>query len=215
VAPDGTTTAESLNEGTATGFHFLQHTVTEAQGELRCYSIFVKAGTLATAQFVLSNSGEGINIDASAGTITSINGIVQASGVISDPRWPGWYRFWFVKRVTATLGTAIQFVMAVSSYTGTSRTINAWGAMCERVSNLSGPTPYIATPSSAAVTVTDYSVDSLGKVTLPTVPPAGTIFSWDGTYYRRVRFETDSVPADRIALTFWKTGRVSLISVKP
>jgi hypothetical protein len=51
--------------------------------------------------------------------------------------------------------------------------------MAEQVSDLSGPTPYIKTPSSAAVTVTDYTVGATGLVTPSTVLPAGAYLSAD------------------------------------
>lgn len=220
LAPDGTTTAETISEGVANSQHFTNETTSPAagQGELRCYSVFVKANNLPNIQF--AENFTGINFNLGTGAIDSVIGVLT-SGVITDPRWPGWFRIWFTTRIAAAdIGSGFLFCTpaggsySTAAYLGTSRTFFAWGAMCERTSNLLGPTPYIATPSSASVTVTDYSIDSLGKVTPAIVLPVGAFLSADLTYFRRVRFDTDSVPAERIVTSFWKTGRVPLVSVK-
>jgi hypothetical protein len=140
--------------------------------------------------------------------------------VQTSPLWPGWFRIWFVNRVTATLGTGAVLQMAADNtyanavYLGTSRTFFAWGAMCEIVSNANGPTPYIPTPSSAAVTVVDYALSSTGVFTPASVPGAGTVYSWDGSYYRRVRLANADLQFERIVTSMWSVSGLELVSVK-
>lgn len=225
VAPDGTTTADTFNEGVAvTVQHRINTTGSAADivGELRCWSVFVKAGTLPNINLSVPGafSSAQVNFNLGIGVIDSTVGVL-ASGVITDPvRWPGWSRVWFVRRGSAS-GTAL-FVSGCldntyssAGYTGTSRTFLIWGAQGEIVSNINGPTPYIKTPGAANVTVTDYSVSASGVVTLAAAPPAGSFLSWDGAYYRRVRFDVDSIQATRIVQTFWEARSIRLVSVKP
>jgi hypothetical protein len=210
--------ADQISEGIAlSAKHISQNTSpAEVQGELRCYSIFVKANDLPN---ILSRQHvDGINFNLSTGCDRRTARLV-ASGVITSPLWPGWYRIWFVTRVTHPRRGALSRKLvlltprtAPASYSGTSRSFYAWGAMCERTSNL-GPTPYIKTPSSAAVTVTDYTVGATGLVTPSTVLPAGAYLSADASYYRRVRFESDSLPSTRIVQSMWSAS-VSLLSIK-
>jgi hypothetical protein len=152
-------TADTFSEGAAvTVLHFAEQTIAaETAGELRCYSVFVKANSLPNITFLTNAANTFLNFNLSTGVIFSTGSEIVASGVITDPRWPGWFRIWSVHRAT-TLGSTVRVLAQAdgtysgAAYTGTNRTFFAWGAMCERVSNLSGPTPYIPTPSSAAVT---------------------------------------------------------------
>jgi hypothetical protein len=222
TAPDGTTTGESFNEGTANAIHSVVENTSpaEVQGELRCYSAFLKANNLPNVSLITQGSGY-LNFNLGTGIIVSSDASVQASGVQTSPLWPGWYRVWFVRRVPVTLMTGFGLqsqsdgTYSGNPYTGTSRTFYAWGAMCERVSNLNGPTPYIPTPSSTAVTVTDYALSSSGLFTPAAVPVAGTFYSWDGSYYRRVRMDMASVPTSRLVQFMYEAKRILLISTKP
>jgi hypothetical protein len=221
TAPDGTLTGETFNEGTvATTSHYINENTSpaEVQGELRCYSVFLKANTLPNVLLRSIGNNEQVGFNLGTGVIDNFTGVL-ASGVITSPLWPGWYRVWFVKRVAVTLGTSFGILGAdatyTQGYTGTSRTFSLWGAMCERVSNLAGPTPYIPTPGAAAVTVTDYSLSASGAVTPAAILGAGVFLSWDGSFYRRVRFDTDRMPADRIAQYMWECKQAALITVKP
>jgi hypothetical protein len=74
-------------------------------------------------------------------------------------------------------------------------------------------TSYITTVA-AAVTVTDIASIVSGLVTFSAAPAANAVLSWTGSYWRRVRFETDSIPMDRIVQAMWEAKQVTLISVK-
>lgn len=222
TAPDGTSSGDQISEGTATT---VQHGVNstgvaaDAAGELRCWSIFVKANTLPNITIAAPSAfGVGVNFNLGTGVIDGVIGGAIASGIQTSPLWSGWIRVWFVRRGTAlstslALRGCLDGTYSSAGYTGTSRTFFAWGAMCERVADLNGPTPYIRTPSTTAVTVTDYTVSSAALVTFPVAPPAGSFFSWTGKYFIRARFEDAKLSLQRIVQQLYSTG-VSLISVK-
>lgn len=222
TAPDGTSNADTFSEGAAvTVQHFVEETVTaETAGELRCYSIFVKANNLPNVTLLTNAANTFLNFNLSTGVIFSQGTEIVASGVVTDPRWPGWYRVWWVHRATSLASTFRVLAQADgtysgAAYTGTSRTFFKCGAMVERTSNLNGPTPYIQTPSSAAVTVIDYTLGSTGIFTPVSVPAAGTFFSFDGSYFRRVRSAQQSLPVEQLVQSMWAAKSWQLVSVKP
>lgn len=223
TAPDGTATADTFNEGAAAA---VQHYVTqpttpgEAVGELRCYSVFVKANSLPNIQWIAADDGfTGIKFNLTTGVIDGTNGTAPlATGVATDPRWPGWSRIWFVKRVLVAGSSGARLHGCDASYnvsySGTSRTFFAWGAMCERVANLTGPTSYIPTPSSAAVTTTDYTLSATAVFQPVAVAASTTFYSWTGSFYRRVRFDMDAFGTTRLFQSMYEAKSVQLISIK-
>jgi hypothetical protein len=60
----------------------------------------------------------------------------------------------------------------------------------------------------------NYTLGANGLVTFNSAPANGAVLTWDGTYYRRCRFD-DSIQSTRIVQQLWKMGGVSLISVVP
>jgi hypothetical protein len=173
AAPDGTTTADrSTRDAGNDAKNISQNTSpAEVQGELRCYSIFVKANNLPNISFRISTSNFGINFNLGTGVIDSTNGrargerrhhLAALAGLVSHLVREARHRD---ARHRSAPPVLPRWHVQRGSYTGTSRTFFAWGAMAERTSNLNGPTPYIKTPSSAAVTVTDYTLSRLGVVT--------------------------------------------------
>jgi hypothetical protein len=220
-----TGTAGTIPAAPAAAYHYLIENTSpaEVQGELRCYSVFVRAGTLPNICIYVGTSSDAVCFNLGTGAVDPLgaSGLSAplASGVQTSPLWPGWYRAWFVKRVTATLGTGLSIAGAADAtyarnYVSTGRYFFAWGAMAERVSNLNGPTTYIATPGGAAVSVTDYTLSASGFFTPAGIPAAGVFFSWDGTYYRRVRFDKNPT-VERISSRMWGMKSIDLILVKP
>jgi len=59
----------------------------------------------------------------------------------------------------------------------------------------------------------DYTLPGLGTVTFTAAPAANAILTWTGTYYRRVRFESASLPTGRIVSGLW-SAKCTLISIK-
>lgn len=88
----------------------------------------------------------------------------------------------------------------------------AWGGQIE----LDEPaaTPYIKSNAGAVTTVTDYTLSSTGLVTLASALPSNAWLLWSGNYYRRVRFATDELDAQRLLNQIWEAKAVELVSVK-
>lgn len=62
---------------------------------------------------------------------------------------------------------------------------------------------------------THYSNDATtAKITFVTAPAAAAALTWSGTFYRRCRFDSDSLTMERIVSGYWK-ARVDLVSVLP
>jgi len=61
---------------------------------------------------------------------------------------------------------------------------------------------------------TEWTISSTGVITFATPPAAGTRLTWEGTYYKRVRFEDPNLSMERIVESMW-ANELSLITVKP
>lgn len=75
--------------------------------------------------------------------------------------------------------------------------------------------PTILKNGAPLVPTTDYSLPGNGIVRFVVPPASGDLLSWTGSFYRRVRFESDNLPATRIVQSMWEAKAVTLISVKP
>jgi len=84
----------------------------------------------------------------------------------------------------------------------------------EPVFDLNGAPTILKNGTPLALT-TDYSLPGNGIVRFVVPPSSGDLLSWTGSYYRRVRFEQDNLPASRIVQSMWEAKAVTLISVKP
>lgn len=59
-----------------------------------------------------------------------------------------------------------------------------------------------------------YTVSAAGLVTFAAASP-GAVLTWSGSFYWRVRFDSDEITFDQFLSQFWKTGEVRLITEKP
>ena len=168
AAPDGTTTADTFNEGSITTAHrfYQQFTITANQDY--GFSFFAKKNTLDIVRLVVNDLNEnfrwfGAQFNLTSGTITatatgSAGGATYFNGSIVDVG-NGWYRCSINGTINAT--TALCFVHSSTStaitssddrggisYTGTSRTFFGWGFQLET----GVTTEYIPT-TTAAVSV--------------------------------------------------------------
>lgn len=166
VAPDGTTSAVTFNEGVATGVHNLNPTaagfisVTATQSYVA--SVYAKVGTGNFLQIVYTNSQfattKYANFDISLCTVTATGGGLVASGATLYPN--GWCRIWTVATANTTGANGSLFVVSIpannsarnASYTGTSLTRFLWGAQFE---NSTFITPYIPTSTTTATRLAD------------------------------------------------------------
>jgi hypothetical protein len=174
VAPDGTSTADTLIEDTTTSYHNIAQTVA-ASGTVVTLSAFLKAGTQTTAWMGDAGTANSLDINLSTGTVSNIGANVISYGIKSAGS--GWYRAWMTHASITSLRIGMGSVLA--SYLGTGKTLYVWGAQLETGSVA---TSYIPT-TTAPVTVTDYTLAPGGLVTLATAPAAGAVLSWSGAYY--------------------------------
>jgi hypothetical protein len=142
VAPDGTTTADTLSEGTANNVHYIYpgvpgYSLTAAG---YTFSAYLKYADLPNVRmlFVTGGFADGgyVDIDLSSGTIGAATnvGAGVATGATITAIGSGWYR------VTLSItGTAVIYFPVIRplsaalalSYLGTNRTIGLWGVQVE------------------------------------------------------------------------------------
>jgi len=125
TAPNGTTTADSLIENTATDNHFAFGDSTQQSGVEYTYSVYAKSIGGRNIR-VLGSSGFGgdVIVDLANGSVLSGSGVVQSVG-------NGWYRI----SITATTTTATVRIILYTvngtsiSYTGNGTSgVFLWGA---------------------------------------------------------------------------------------
>jgi hypothetical protein len=158
TAPDGTATAEVLNEGTtASTYHDI----------FRGSSVIPAAGTYVFSCFAKNVDGQYLNLaasldpnyvgvvyDLSAGTVANTGSstwTLVSSAIASVGN--GWYRCSMVFTSTTSGGVNIAMTNSTTissfgvspTYTGTSRTIQIWGAQLEQRSSV---TAYTATTTA-------------------------------------------------------------------
>lgn len=140
VAPDGTTTADSLVEDTtASNVHYARNTISVTSGTTYTYSVYVKANTRDHVRVVLGDannafpSGDtGINVDLTDGSYTGGTAL-DASSVTSVGN--GWWRVSVTSTAASTTnGYAYVFLHdgTSASYTGDgTSSIYVWGSQLE------------------------------------------------------------------------------------
>jgi hypothetical protein len=197
VAPDGTTTAEVF---TATG--------SGSSNPYGIQQITLQPGTYTVSAWM---KGYGTAIGKKAGPWPWAAGTGTISGTLPPFQnlTGSWQRF----TLTFTVATAGTFYIRWDYSSGAA----AVGERCAiwgfQVETGSAATAYIPT-TTAAVTVTDYTLSSTGLVTLGQAPVLGAALAWSGNYYRRVRFDTDELDFERFLDRVWEAKALPLISVK-
>ena len=223
TAPDGTNTAAKLVENTtATVDHYTGPSTYPTLAAYTRYvrSVYAKAsGRNLQIEFrTLDGTWCTGTFDLTAGTVVGYSG-ATAAGAGIQAVGSGWYRCWLAcDSSTGAIANNCAFHLynGTITYTGDGASgIFLWGAQTEAVApGTTTPTGYIPTVA-AAVTVTDFSLSSLGLATLATAPVAGAFLSWTGSYFRRVRFLDQAIGADRIAAQMYEGRGINLVSVKP
>jgi hypothetical protein len=215
TAPNGSVTGDTLVESTATSTHQANRTFNGVAGQPFTYSIYFKPGTRRYIKLALNDGTTyaASVFDAQTGAVFS----TQAGSASVTNLGGGVYRATITGTGTTTGSGngAIYMQMSPDGSTvnyagdGTSSVL-LWGAQLERSAVA---TSYIPT-TTAAVTVTDYTISSTGLVTLGQAPVSGAALAWSGSYYRRVRFDTDELDFERFLDRVWEAKALPLISVK-
>ena len=166
VAPDGTTTAEKLEETSENGPHHTNQTISYTAGVPYTFSVFLKASERTRAKLQFGNNGSawltasnsvGAVFDLSNGTVVSPS--AQTVSTSMTHYGDGWYRC-SITGIPATSANDVVFIFIVdtgtnTSYTGTVASgIFMWGAQVEPYAELSEYTP---TTSAAVIIEEDYN----------------------------------------------------------
>jgi len=223
VAPDGTTTADSIFEDTTTNPHGVVQAVTVPSatgpytmsvflnpGLTRTWAVVVLTETLGSSQayayFNLSGSG-------SIGTTVTGANWSNVSATIT-PCNNGFYRCTVSATKTnaaTTLDGSFYPATAngVDSYAGnTSDGIIAWGAQLENE-----PHAYMYLPTTtSAVSQNDYTLGSTGIVTFTSAPPLNSLLLWSGNFYYRCAFDEDGIEFAKFMNQWW-TAKVKFSQV--
>jgi len=141
VAPDGTLTADKLNENTANNQHYIYQTVT-VPTRLNTFSVYLKAGERNLVQLNLYNSTSPfpqftVIVDLSSGLTRKIDsggGVTTSFGAqnVGD----GWYRVWASGDTVAPAAGGVDIIIRtgtldspINSYVGTTGWgVYMWGA---------------------------------------------------------------------------------------
>lgn len=182
VAPDGTTTADSLIEdGTAGVSHRVtKGGITVTNGQPYIFSVWAKANTRSVLNLVISDgtASWARKFDVSAGT-SDVEDVasVSAATVYGMEQWAnGWWRCWVGVTMTATTSSCqIRLNNAGDTYAGDGTSgLFVWGAQFELTSALY-PSSYIATGAATATRNAD--AVSIQTSAIPGNPSSqGTLF---------------------------------------
>jgi hypothetical protein len=181
VAPDGTTTADTIADTAATAPHDVTQSITSSANATYVYSCFLKNGTRQYAILASSinpNSWASAKFDLSAGTAGSVSsaGAAYSSATSSITSvGNGWYRC----TLTFTVNTATTLSMRVGlatdgttftagergleSYLGNGSTILAWGAQLEQRSAVTAYTPTTTQPITNYVPVLQTAASGVAR----------------------------------------------------
>lgn len=172
VAPDGTTTASSMIENSATGAHGdWEFNISVTSGSYYGYSIYVK--NISGSRWLQLNLGGGnyVNFQPSTGTIGTVS--AGMSGATAQNVGNGWYRLWVTYTAPSTVSTTLRLYLVnasnsggAASYTGDGTSgIALWGVQWEAAGNMSPVSSLIPTKGATATRATDSAY--LGVANVP------------------------------------------------
>lgn len=61
---------------------------------------------------------------------------------------------------------------------------------------------------------TQYTLGATGVVTFVSVPASAAVLAWSGSFYYRVRFDTDDFDVTQFMNNFWSSKKISLQAIK-
>ena len=170
IAPDGTLTADKITDNSTNSAHrIIDGNTTSSSGSFT-YSIFLKKGTLTTAQIQVFNSGT-----ASSANVDLVNGTITSGGLGVNHTIQNYGNDWFKCSISGTLSntatTVYLYLKQKPSYIGNGDYLYAWGVQLEEGSYA---TSYIRTSGSAVTRVADGCIQTV---------PDGVIGQTEGTIY--------------------------------
>lgn len=226
VAPDGTTTGDSILETTANNAHGVTQLVTiPSASETFTLTAYCNPALTRTWAFLNMNEGTGgtqatayFNL-AGAGAIGNLGTGANWSNVSATiaPCNGGFYRCTITATKTNAATTITSGIFAATgngsnSYVGnTADGIVAWGAQLEI--GTVGSTMYLVTTTSA-VTQLDYTLGATCIVTMTNAPANLAQLFWAGSWYYRCRFEEDAIVWKKIGFANYWGAQVKFRSVK-
>lgn len=217
MAPDGTMSADTITETTATGEHHTdryQLYGTTGQFTFSAYLFSAASGRNGLLGMYSTGNNHAAWFNLTTGVATILTPLSGATAGMVDVGG-GWWRCWITATITNTAGP-IQRVLLTdpignNPYTGNGvGAIYTWGRQLNQ-----GPlTPYIPT-AGAAVTVTDATINSTGLVTLSPTPAAGGSLSWSGGYYWRCKFKQSRMAYKQFMQHLFSARSVDFKTYKP
>lgn len=193
LAPDGSSSAGTLSySGSGTVGNYRAYITptgalaTPALGQSATVSIWVRAASTVT-----------LRLWANLGVPVPMN--VTTS----------WQRFSVT--VVGDGSTGLQLLVMSDVASNAAFTVQMWGAQAE---NNVAPGSYIPT-TTAPVSVTDYTLDGAGLVTLAAAPRVAATLTWTGTFYWRCRFVLDQLEFAKFAWRLWNLQTCDFVTLKP
>jgi len=220
TAPDGTpSVVDKLVENGATAEHYASVPIAAADNATIVQSCWAKAAERTSIHFAFvtkAGAFPGARFNLTTGTVAATFNGATAS-IVAYP--DGWYRCTISASIgsggTSPASRAYVSNGSATNYAGDGTSgVYVWGMHAEVSLVGAVATPYIKTLGST-VTFTDYAVGSNSVVTLAVPPLAGAALSWTGSFYRRVRCNSDAVESERIFDRIWQTSSLELLSWKP
>jgi hypothetical protein len=143
TSPDGTVSADTMNEGTTISLHQTQQSgFTFTSGASYTQSVFAKADTATVIQMLFVSTAFGVNAFANYNLATGVLGTVGSGATATITAvGAGWYRITLTATATLTVaGTFGAFIFLCDNntaaaraplYTGSDKQLYLWGAQLE------------------------------------------------------------------------------------
>jgi len=223
--PDGEATADLVVEDTTNAVHLVRKNgMVPPGGAGAKHLISVRVKPAGRTKFSLSAAWTGtaaVDFDVSAMTGTKRgSGSVLSWGLRALAG--GWFRLWIVCRPTDATAGSVSFnllqALGSNTYVGDGTSGAYMDGMQIEVLDEDAPeepTDYIKNTTGGPLTVpADFTMGTLGYLSMQTAPPAGATLSWSGSFYYRCRFTHDELAVDEFMRDLYSAKKVEFITEK-